>query len=86
VNEACGDPSHPLFILQQVLLLIGAVLGACRIWRCGWPLVLGIGTFSLEHMLVVSRLRFVIPIMPVMVVLSALAVTGLVRRWRTVNG
>jgi 4-amino-4-deoxy-L-arabinose transferase-like glycosyltransferase len=82
VNAADGRPngaSDYLMILQHGLLLGTAVAGLRRMWSRAWPLVLSVGALSLLYMAVIARLHYIVPVMPLIVALSATTCTSVVR-------
>ena len=66
-------PRLPDYLLggEQALLLLLAVLGLGHLGRESWPLAASVATLSLIHMLVNSQLRYIVPAMPLTMVLSA---------------
>ena len=83
VNSAYGKPIEPtdfLVALQQAVLLLLALAGLRRAPRSAWPLVMGSLAVCLAYMAVVARLRYVIPVMPVVLLLGAVALSRMVER------
>lgn len=85
VNAAYGKPfgaiDAVIAMLQLVLLglaVAGFLQGAP--WR--WPLALGIGLYCAMHMLVVCRLRFLLPAMPWVACFAALPLERLLSKGR----
>jgi hypothetical protein len=65
------------------LVLVTAALGLWRARRCiGWTLALlaPVLAFTVLHMVFVGSVRYRIPLMPMLFVLSAVGVASLVRR------
>lgn len=84
VNTTYGKPLGPvdyLVAFQQAMLLLLAFAGLQRAPRMAWPLVLGSVAVCLAYLMVVARLRYVIPIMPAVLLLDALALRRLLRWW-----
>jgi Dolichyl-phosphate-mannose-protein mannosyltransferase len=65
--------------VEQAVLLCLAVAGLARLGRPAWPLAAAIAALSLAYMLVNSQLRYIVPVMPLAMVLGAAV---LVRRFR----
>jgi 4-amino-4-deoxy-L-arabinose transferase-like glycosyltransferase len=75
VSEAYGmtqTVGDLLQSLQQGCLLAAGFVGLRGRWRRAWPVAATIGAVSLSYILVIARLRYVVPLMPLVVVLSAL--------------
>jgi hypothetical protein len=49
-------------------------------WSQAWPLVVGAVFLSLAYMAVVAQMRFVVPVMPMVISLSAAGIVRLVQR------
>ena len=62
-----------LMLVQQALLLVLALLGLRYAPRRAWPLVFCVLVLSMAYMAIVARLRYVIPVMPVVILLAAIA-------------
>jgi hypothetical protein len=60
-----------MMVQQGALLLLG-IIGLLSSNQRAWPLLLSIGVFLLLHMAVIGRLYLLMPVMPLVVVLSAL--------------
>lgn len=76
VVEAYGSQGarfSGLIMAQQLLLLLAAGAGLSMMWRRGWPLGVTLVAVSLLCMAVISRQRFIVPVMPLTVALAALA-------------
>ncbi len=75
-----------LVAFQQAVLLIAAIVGLWRRWRCLWPLAVSIAVLTLVYMAVIGRLYLLFPIMPLTVVLAAIGcgqvVRALAARWQ----
>ena len=77
VYSAYGKPIGPLDYLmgaQQGVLLLLAVLGLRYEPRRGWPLALSVVILSLAYMAIVARMRYIIPVMPVVILFASIAV------------
>lgn len=75
VQEAYGKSPKlqgRLILAQQALLLITAIVGLHATWRRSWLLGLIILIVSVLHMAVVSQLRYLIIVMPLTIILSAI--------------
>lgn len=85
VPEAYGLHSSALDYLmmaQQALLLMLAVVGLRRVgWRRAWPFLASVLIFSLAYMAVNGQLRYLVPVMPLLVSLSAVGSLSLWQRW-----
>jgi hypothetical protein len=80
VPEAYGkQPKLPdrLLVLEQAMLLLLAIMGMRRLGRESRPVVAGMGSYCLTHLLLISELRFIVPMMPLLMILSAAALAGL---------
>ncbi len=67
--------------IQQGALLILALIGLSRLkWRA-WPLALSIIVISASYMAVISRLRFIVVVMPLV---SVIAATGFSLLWQRI--
>jgi Dolichyl-phosphate-mannose-protein mannosyltransferase len=85
VREAYGDQNGKLYyplIVQHSLLLILAAIGLRGTWPRGWPLALSILVVTLLHMATISRLRFIIPFMPLVIVPGAVGCVHLALNWQ----
>ena len=83
VKEAYGlsnNLSDRLIVWQQVLLLLLGSLGAWRLWRQAWPLAISVVAFTAVYMAVMAHLPYIVPVMPLVALLSALALTERGRR------
>ncbi len=81
VNEAYGKPvglMDRVVALQQAMLLVLALVGCWRMPRRGWPLAMAVVVLCLAYLAIVARLRYVIPVMPVVVLFAAAALGRLV--------
>lgn len=86
VNKAYGKPlgaMDHLMALQQALLLVLALAGLRLAPRRAWPLACAAALVCLAYMAVVARLRYVVPIMPVVLLFAALAVQRLAVKWKS---
>jgi len=74
VAEAYGRPTNMLryaLMVFQGLLLLGAFVGINGAWSRAWPLALSPLVVTLAYMCVVGQMRYVVPIMPLVLSLSA---------------
>jgi hypothetical protein len=69
-----------LFIVYHALLLATAILGLRGSWRRTWPLAMSIAVVTLLYMATVSRVRYLVIVMPFVITLSALG-TFQIARW-----
>jgi hypothetical protein len=72
-----SGPGDYLTMIQHALLLLGAVVGLRGRWRRAWPLGVSVVVFSLIYMAVMAHSLYVVPIIPLLVALSAIACTDL---------
>lgn len=63
-----------LMTAQQAVLLLLALLGLRYAPRRGWPLALAVVILSLAYMAIVARMRYIIPVMPVVILFAAIAI------------
>ena len=80
VNDEYGKPSGPIefalaFLQVGLLLLAVAGIRLAGSWRL--PFVLGSALFCLLHMAVVCRMRYLLPVMPIIALFAAVAL----QRW-----
>ena len=78
--QAYGSTPHLadyLLMVEQAFLLVLAVIGAFKLGRKTWPLSLSIGAICLVHMAVIAQLRYLVPVMPLAMVLSAIGLFSL---------
>ena len=83
VNAAYGKPFGAIdtaIALLQLVLLMSALLGFAQRPRWRWVIGAAIAVFCVMHMLVVCRLRFLIPAMPLVICLAALPLERLLPR------
>lgn len=66
-----------IVMVQHALLLAGAMLGLRGRWRRAWPLAASVVAWSLLYMAVMAHVTYVVAIMPLLVVLSAMACVDL---------
>ncbi len=81
VNAAYGlreTGSDYVMIVQQALLLVAAAFGLRGRWPRARPLAMIVVAITLIHMAVISRMRYIIPVMPFTVTLGAI---GCERVW-----
>jgi len=69
-------PDYCVMLFQGLLLPL-FVLGVRRLGRISAPLAAGVVAIALVHMAMMSQLRFILPVMPVVM---AVSVAGLLRR------
>ncbi len=81
-----GQPNvkDNLVLLEQGALLALALFGLGENGRGFWPIWASILIFALSYMAVDSQLRYLIPVMPLVIILSAAGVTKLVRSFSSV--
>jgi hypothetical protein len=82
VEEAYGRLTPVSFyrmMLQQAVIMIGALFGLRGNLRRTWPLVLSVGVVSLAYMAVNAQMRYIVPVMPLVISLCALGVLNLAR-------
>lgn len=78
LSDQTGTGSFALIArVEQGLLLALAVFGVHGRWKQMWPLVLSIVAVSLSYMAVNAMMRYMVPIMPLTIVLSAIGVASL---------
>lgn len=72
-----------LVMCQQGLLLLAAIAGTwCLRWRA-WPLVSGVVVVTLLYMAVIGRLYLLVPVMPLVIVLSTVGCAWIGQKgWR----
>jgi hypothetical protein len=87
VNDEYGKPSGPIDITLaalQIMLLLLAIKGMRYAGSWHWPLTLGLLIFCLMHMAVVCRMRYLLPVMPIVALFAAIALDRMIpERWRT---
>ena len=84
VTDAVGRPSGPedhLMTVQSVLLLLLAAWGWSRGGTFEWALLISLVLFCGLHMAVVSRLRYVMPFMPFVLLYAAIGLERISGRW-----
>jgi hypothetical protein len=82
VLEAYGVRSRlPDYLLggEQALLLLLAIGGVGYLGREARPLAASVGAYSAAHMLVNSQLRYIVPVMPLVMVLGAVTLQRVLR-------
>lgn len=80
VNEVYGKANTTgdmIMVLQHVLLLVGGVLGLRGRLQQAWPIMLVVLSFSGVYMAVMAHLPYIVPVVPGLVALSAIALTHL---------
>jgi hypothetical protein len=60
-----------VILAEQAVLLVLMTIGAFSEWRRAWPLWASVAVFCLSYMAVNSQLRYIVPIMPLVMSLSA---------------
>lgn len=81
VAKAYGTEMGPVITLkmvQQAFLLVLALVGLWHIPKRGWPLALSVVILGMAYMAIVARLRYLIPVMPVVIMFAAM---GIDRLW-----
>lgn len=76
VNEVYGKHNAVgdyVIMIQHALLLGAGIVGLRGRWRHAWPLAVSVIAFSLLYMAVMAHLPYIVPVMPLLVVLSAIA-------------
>lgn len=76
VNEVYGKENaagDTLMGVQHLILLAGGLMGLRRRFWQAWPLVLVVVSFSGLYMAVMAHLPYIIPVAPVLVALSSIA-------------
>jgi 4-amino-4-deoxy-L-arabinose transferase-like glycosyltransferase len=84
VNRAYGKPIGALdylIALEQAALLVLALLGLRSAPRRTWPLALAAVFVFVAYLAVVARLRYVIPMMPIVLLFAAIAINGIGGAW-----
>lgn len=90
VFAAYNRPTVPLDVvmgIQQGLLLLFAFIGLRHAPRRTWPLLLGVVVLSLAYMAIVARMRYLLPVMPMVIILACIGVDRMLganaryRRW-----
>ena len=71
-----------LVMLEQAVLLLLVFLGLRRNWRTTWPLWLSVAVVSMAYMGIDSQLRYLIPVMPLVLSLGAETIVYLVASTR----
>lgn len=72
VNAAYGGSPGYFTVAQQGLLLLAAIIGLCAAWRRTWLLGLSIIAVTILYMAVVGRVLYLVPVMPLTIVLCAI--------------
>jgi hypothetical protein len=81
VNEVYGKANTAgdyAMVIQNLLLLLGGLLGLRGRFQQAWPLVLSVVSFSGLYMAVMAHLPYIVPVVPGLVALSAIAFAQLV--------
>jgi hypothetical protein len=89
VNEVyAGKNTAVAYIVmaQQLFLMVMAVVGLRGKWHSTWPLLVSIVAFTIGHMVLMGRVRLILPVMPLTVSLAALGVAQVGQRLRRMPG
>jgi 4-amino-4-deoxy-L-arabinose transferase-like glycosyltransferase len=81
VNEVYGKVNTTgdyLMVIQNIFLLTGGMIGLRGRFREAWPLVLSVVSFSGLYMAVMAHLPYIVPVVPGVVALSAIALAQFV--------
>jgi 4-amino-4-deoxy-L-arabinose transferase-like glycosyltransferase len=76
VNEVYGKANAAgdfLIIVQHLFFLVTGVIGLRGRWRQVWPLVVALVAWNALYMAVMAHLPYIVSIVPLLVILSALA-------------
>jgi hypothetical protein len=77
VNEVYGKENALLdhiMAVQNLLLLMGGLVGLRGRLKQVWPLILSVVSFSLLYMAVMAHIAYIVPVVPALVVMSAMAI------------
>jgi hypothetical protein len=96
VNEVYGKvntPGDSMMVFQNLFFLVAGLIGLRGRFRQAWPLVLSVVSFSGLYIAVMAHLPYIIPVVPGLVALSAIAVMHIFpflikklnRGWRAVH-
>ena len=83
MNDEYGKPSGALDLALaglQLLLLIAAALGIRKAGSWRVPFALGLVLFCMLHMTVVCRMRYLLPVMPIVVLFAAITLERMLPR------
>lgn len=83
VKEVYGESNSlvdRIIIVQHALFLLTGLLGIAGRWRRAWPLAVSVCAFSILYMGVMAHLPYIPPVVPLLVVLSAMACVQMARR------
>ncbi len=85
VPEAYGTHTtrwdEVIMVLQASLLAL-ALVGLASSWRQSWPLAMAVVVTSAEYMAVISLMRYIVPVMPLVIILSATGMGRIATAWR----
>ncbi len=70
-----------IMVLQASLVAL-ALIGLASSWRQSWPLAMAVVTTSAEYMAIISLLRYIVPVMPLVIILSAAGMGRIGAAWR----
>jgi hypothetical protein len=76
VNTVYGKPNTAgdyVIMVQHALLLVAGGLGLRGHWRRAWPLAASVAAFTLLYMVVSGHVTYIVPVVPLLVTLSAVA-------------
>lgn len=85
VAEAYGRHTtrwDAVIMALQASLLALALTGLANGWRQSWPLALAVVATSAEYMVIISLLRYIVPVMPLVIILSAAGMGRIAGAWR----
>lgn len=83
VNEAYSQSASiidRIVILPQLFVLLTSVIGILLVWRSTWPLWLSILVVNLMHMAVNARIRFLVVVIPLLLIYSAITAKQIIHR------
>jgi hypothetical protein len=81
VNEAYGSRYYLadyIAIIQQIFFLLGVLFGVSRGFGKNWPFILSLVLGCGAYMAIDSQMRYLVDLMPAVVILSALGVSNAV--------
>ena len=58
-------------MVENCLLLIAGIVGIQGMWRRTWPLTVSLVAFTIIHLAVASRMRYVLAVVPLLLALAA---------------
>jgi hypothetical protein len=80
VNEVYGKQDtlgDHIMAIQNLFLLIGGFIGLRGRLKQVWPLIVTVISFSLIYMAVMAQIAYIVPVVPPLIVLSAIAIMQL---------